>query len=239
MPEYSLVMPADPVGIYFLILLFWVPAAWVYVDAEERGLSAYLWGGLTLLGSVITLIFYYRHRARVDVPDSLSYRRGRIYMHVALLTFYGVVFASLLILLGALIDYVRGDDPLSTSLFGRGEELRRSVALVVALLVIAVPLLAVHYEGLRRRVARGMSDAAARLDIGQLQRALVSVVVLLSSLLGLLAITVLVFEVTGRLFDVGGVGRDASTFGMSALIVSVLSLAAMYLHTRTPLFQRG
>ncbi len=36
------------------------------------------------------------------------------------------------------------------------------------------------------------------------------------------------FEVVGRAFDVGGVGRDASTFGMSGLPISLLSLAIAY-----------
>jgi hypothetical protein len=239
MPPFSVAMPADPVSIFFLVLLLWVPAAWVYLDAEQRGLSAYLWGGLMLLGSVITLIFYYRHRARVAAPEALRYRRGRIYEHVALLTFYGVVFVGLLILGVALIDYIRGEDPLSPSVLGRSTELRRNVALVVALLVIALPLLAVHYETLRRRLAGGMSAATDRLEIARLQRALVSVVVVLSALLALLATTMLVFEVVGRLFDVGGIGRDASTFGLSALVVGLLSVAAMYVYSRTTQYQRG
>lgn len=239
MPEVSIAMPADPVGIFFIVLLVWVPAVWVYLDAEQRGHSAYLWGGLMLLGSVITLIFYYRHRARIDAPSTLRYGRRRIYLPVAMITFYVVVVASLLVLSFAIIDYLRGNDPLARALISRGDELRRNVALVVALLLIALPLFAAHYELLRRRTVALAGQAADLVEIARLQRANVWLVAVLSSLLALLAATMLVFEVVGRLFDVGGIGREASTFGLSALIVSLLSLFAMYVHTRTALYRDG
>lgn len=229
--------PTDPVGIFFLVLLFWVPAAWVYIDAEQRGHSAYLWGGLTLLSSVLALIFYYRRRSQVGDPPELNYGRGRVYIHVALLTFYGIIFVSTLILASALIDYIRGEDPLSESLLGRDTELRRAVALVVALSVIALPMLAVHYEMMRRRIAPLAMVERGR--FARIERANVNLVRVFSALTSLLAATMLVFEVTGRLFDVGGIGRDASTFGLSALIAGLLSLAAMYAYVRTPEYRRG
>ena len=64
--------------------------------------------------------------------------------------------------------------------------------------------------------------------MAQLQQGLFSLIVVLGGLLAAFSTVVLVFEVTGRLFDVGGVGRDLSTFGLSALPISLLAIQVAY-----------
>ena len=67
-----------------------------------------------------------------------------------------------------------------------------------------------------------------RRAIAQLQMGLFSLIVIVSGLVGTFAAVLLVFELSGHAFDIGGVGRDLSTFGLSALPVSLLSIAVAY-----------
>lgn len=45
------------------VLLFVLPAAWIARKARRDGDSPFLWGLLTLVGSVLGILEYYEHRA--------------------------------------------------------------------------------------------------------------------------------------------------------------------------------
>src|SRR5438046_773925 len=92
-------------GIFFVTLLVWVPAAWVFFDAQERRHSAYLWGTLTLMFSVAALVAYFWVRSRTSAND-VGYSRGRIYLHVAIATFWGLAAIGLGIALWGLFQRV-------------------------------------------------------------------------------------------------------------------------------------
>ena len=224
------------------MLLVWAPAAWVYFDAQERGLSAYVWGTLALLPftNVVVIIFYYRHRARTEPPPLLEYTRTRIYEHVAVMTFYGLLVVATISVLFGVIEYVRAEDPPLPLEQPRETVLRETLALVVALWVISVPALVAHYALVWHRLAALPAEGAERRTMAQLQQGLFSLIVVLGGLLAAFSTVVLVFEVTGRLFDVGGLGRDLSTFGLSALPISLLAIQVAYaVLWMSPEFQRG
>lgn len=246
MPETTLAQDAiggDAVGTFFIVLFFWVPAAWIYFDAEERGLSSYLWGGLALgpFTNLAVVIFYFRHRARTEAPSALPhYSLARIYEHVAVITFYGLVYVALITLLYAVITYIRADDPPLGFQEPRGTVLREASAFVVAVLVISIPALAAHLWLVRRRLLAASPEGPERRVVAQFQMGLLSLIAVGSGLIAAFSVVVLVFELTGQAFDIGGVGRDLSTFGLSALPISLLSIAVVYAGLwKSPEFQRS
>ena len=213
-------------GLFFATLLLWAPAVWLYFDAEERGHSAYLWGALALIPfwNVPVIVAYFIVRSRKQPSSSLEYSRARIYQHVAVVTFWGLVAIAATSVLFGLIRYARAED--SPRLFEEPRDvvLRETLAFAFALLVVAAPAFAVHFAFMRRRLRRAVDVAAERLAMARLQSGLFSLVVVVSGLLATLAAVALVFEGSGRLFDVGNVDRDLSTFGMSVLPVALISI---------------
>ena len=237
-------------GLFFVTLLVWVPAAWLYFDAEERGHSAYLWGVLALIPfwNVPVIVAYFIVRSRKEPSPLLDYSRARIYQHVAVMTFAGgcdeghresLAVAATSVLFG-LIRYARAEDPPLRFEEPRDVVLRETLAFAFALLVVAVPAFAIHFAFMRRRLTRALGEARERLSMAHLQFGLFALIVALSGLLATLPAVVLVFELSGRLFDVGSVDRDASTFAMSVLPVALLSLAVTYVvFWADDEFQRG
>ena len=229
-------------GLFFVTLLLWAPAVWLYFDAEERGHSAYLWGALALIPfwNVPVIVAYFIVRARKQPSSSLEYSRARIYQHVAVVTFWGLVAVAATSVLFGLIRYARAEDPSRLFEEPRDVVLRETLAFAFALLVVAAPAFAVHFAFMRRRLRRAVDVAAERLAMARLQSGLFSLVVVVSGLLATLSAVALVFEGSGRLFDVGNVDRDVSTFGMSVLPVTLISIGfAFVVFWLAPEFQRG
>ncbi len=229
-------------GVSFFVLLVLVPAAWLYFDAEERGHSAYLWGALALIPvwNIPVIVAYFAVRARKESSPSLEYSRARIYQHVAVITFWGLVAVGATAVLFGLIRYVRAEDPPLWFDEPRDAVLRETLAFAFALVVVAAPAFAVHFAFMRRRLRRAVEVATERLSMARLQSALFSLIVVLSGLFATLSAVELVFEGSGRLFDVGNVDRVLSTFGMSVLPVALISIAvAFVVFWLAPEFQSG
>ena len=229
-------------GLFFATLLLWVPAVWLYFDAEERGHSAYLWGALALIPfwNVPVIVAYFIVRSRKQPSSSLQYSRARIYQHVAVLTFWGLVAVGITSVLFGLIRYARAEDPPLRFEEPRDVVLRATLAFAFAVLVVAAPAFAVHFAFMRRRLRRAVDVAAERLAMARLQSGLFSLVLIVSGLLATLSAVALVFEGSGRLFDVGNVDPDLSTFGMSVLPVALISISfAFIVFWLAPEFQSG
>jgi hypothetical protein len=229
-------------GLFFVTLLLWVPAIWLYFDAEERGHSAYLWGALALIPvwNVPVIVAYFIVRSRKQPSSALEYSRARIYQHVAVVTFWGLVAVGVTSVLFGLIRYARADGAARLFEEPRDVVLRATLAFAFALLVVAAPAFAVHFAFMRRRLRRAVDVAAERLAMARLQSGLFSLVLLVSGLLATLSAVTLVFEGSGRLFDVGNVDRDLSTFGMSVLPVALISIGVAFIvFWLAPEFQSG
>ena len=229
-------------GLFFVTLLVWAPAVWLYFDAEERGHSAYLWGGLALIPfwNVPVIVAYFVVRARKQPSPSLQYSRSRIYQHVAVMTFWGLLAVAATSVLFGLNRYARAEDPPLRFEEPRDMVLRETLAFAFALLVVAGPAFAVHFSFMRRRLRRAADVAAERLAMARLQSGLFSLIVVMSGLIATLAAVALVFEGSARLFDVGDVDSDFSTFAISVLPVALISLGvASAVFWLAPGFQRG
>lgn len=235
-------MPGAPVVLFFLTLFVWVPAAWIYFDAEERGHSGFFWGALALIPfwNIWVVIGYFIVRGRKDPVPDLEYSRTRIYQHVAVMTFYGLVTLMAISVLFGFVSYVRADDPPLPFQEPRGDVLRDRLAMAVAILLVSVPAFAAHFAFMRRRLIRAASTTTERLFMARQQLALFALVVVLSGLIAALALVLLAFELSGWMFDVGGVGKNASSFAFSALPIAVFSLAIVYAELwMDDEFQRG
>jgi hypothetical protein len=235
-------MTGAAIGLFFGTLFVWVPAVWLYFDADERGHSAYLWGGLALIPfwNIAVLVAYFVVRSRREGPEPFPYSRGRVYLNVALLTFWGLTAIAVAVVIFGLTDYVRTDSPVPRFETPRGELLRQRIAFSVALTLIAVPALAAHALLWRRARGRQAETAAGRAVWTSLASALVSVVIVLSGLIATLAAVGLVFEGVARLFDVGGdVDAEFSTFALSVLLPALGSIAIAYALWLDPALQRG
>ena len=228
--------------LFFVTLLLWAPAVWLYFDAEERGHSAYLWGGLALIPfwNVPVIVAYFIVRARKEPSPSLEYSRSRIYQHVAVMTFWGLLAVAAASVLFGLIRYARAEDPPLRFVEPRDVLLRETLAFAFALVVVAGPAFAFHFAFMRRRLRRAAGAAAERLAMARLQSGLFALVVVMSGLIATLSAVALVFEGSARLFDVGDVDRDLSTFAMSVLPIALISLGfAFAVFWLAPEFQRG
>ena len=235
-------MSGAALGLFFATVLLWVPAVWLYFDAEERGHSAYLWGALALIPfwNVPVIVAYFIVRARKQPSPSLEYSRARIYQHVAVITFWALVAVGVTSVLFGLIRYARADDPARLFEEPRDMVLRATFAFAFALVVVAAPAFTVHFAFMRRRLRRAVDVPAERLAMARLQSGLFSLVLIVSGLLATLSAVALVFEGSGRLFDVGNVDRDVSTFGMSVLPVALISIGlAFVVFWLAPEFQSG
>ena len=217
-------------GLFFVTLLVWAPAAWLYFDAADRGHSSYLWGGLALIPfwNVVVIVAYFIVRSRADKQPGLEYSRVRIYQHVAVFTFWSLVAVGVASVLFGLIGYARADDPPPFFQEPRGTVLRETLAFASALLVISIPALGVHYAFIERQLRRTTLPSADRQSLARLQSGQFSVLMVLGSIVAALTTVMLVFSVSGRLFDVGELDRGATTFAMSALPVALLSLALTF-----------
>lgn len=236
-------MAAAGIGLFFGTLFVWVPAVWVYFDAEERGHSAYLWGALALFPfwNVLVLVGYFIVRAREERPVQYPYSRGRIYLNVALLTFWGLTAIAIAVAVFGLIDYARTNETVARFATPRGDLLRERLAFAVALSLIAVPVVAVHALLWRRARNEQSESDAGRAVWTRLASALASVVIVLSGLIAAVAVVGLVFEVVGRLFEVGAdLETEVSTFALSVLVPALGSLAIAYAAIwLDPAVQRG
>lgn len=214
-------------GIFFVTLFLWVPAAWVFFDAQERGHSAYLWGALTLMFSLAVLVVYFIVRSRGVRRQSATYSRGRIYLHVATMTFWGLAAVGTAVALFGVFQRIGATEDLErfgTSLADRDQTLREALAFGVAILVICLPAVVLHLLLLRRQVAR--AEGADRLSLARLQSGLFSLLVVLGGLLAFAVFASAVFGVTALAFDVDGqIGREGWATILSLLVVSLLSLA--------------
>jgi hypothetical protein len=215
-------------GIFFITLFFWVPAVWVFFDAQERGHSAYLWGALTLMFSLAALVVYFAVRAgRGRREAGSTYSRGRIYLHVAAITFWGLAAVGVTVALYGVLQRVGASEDtsfLGTSLAERDRTLREALAFGIALLVICLPATALHLVLIRRQVLRSAGDE--RLALARLQSGLFSLLTVIGGLIAFSAFAAAVFGVTALAFDVEGqIGRDGWSAILPMLAISSLSLA--------------
>lgn len=222
---------AAAAAVLFLGTVFvWVPAAAVYFDASERRQTPYLWGVLALVPwlNVIVVVAYLVRRARAEEEAPEPSTRLATYLHVAVLTFWGLTAVGVSALLYGVIHYARSSAMPARSGEPREVVLRQTVAFALALLVIALPALAGHGVLLARVVRRELATAAGA-RVQRLEDALGLLLTVLGGLTATLAVVLLVFEGFGRLFDVGGPRSDMpSSAGFSVLPAAVASVVAAF-----------
>lgn len=220
-------MSEAAVVIFIFTLFWWVPAAWVYFDAEERGHSGYLWGGLALIWWIPAIVVYFIVRSRRKGALGFAYSRGRIYLHVAIVTTWGLAALAASVILWAVTDYYRSRDD-GFPFADPETELRQQLAFGVALLVVAAPALALHLIAWRRGRGRPRADDGERLASARLEGGLASLIVALSGPIAALALVVLVLSGIAAVLEAGGVDRDLTTFALASGVPAAVSLAAAY-----------
>jgi hypothetical protein len=221
-------------GVFFVTLFFWVPAAWVFFDAEERGYSAYFWGALTLFFSLAAVIAYFIVRARRPAP-AWPYSRGRIYFHVAVVTFWGLTMTAVY---AAVWGVSRWAGATPTFVDDPSEGLRGSLAYAIGTALIAVPALGIHLALMRGQVTA--AQGAAREILARLQSALAWLTVVFGGLTGLVSLLVLAYAVAGLAFDTGDTTRATWAFAVAGATTALVSLAlTLAIFFVDPNFQRG
>ncbi len=216
-------MTGVAIGLFFVTVFLWVPAAWVFFDSQDRGHSSYLWGALTLIFSLPALVVYFIVRSRWAARPGYAaaeYSRSRIYFHVAVVTFWGLTTVAATAAMFGVYQWVGASEgPFDD----RGRTLREALAFGLPLLLIAVPATAVHVVMLRRRVAA--ATGPVRESLSRLLRGLESLMLVLGGLIATAAGISALFGLSGSLFDVGGFDRDGWAFTLSTLVTSLLSVS--------------
>jgi hypothetical protein len=116
----------------------WLTATlWAVLDSEARGRSPIIWGLLTLIFGPFALGAY-AITGEHDAIMSPQVRR-RTYYFTASFFFLGVVYASLIALLAVALDAGISQEPISS------HDARVSIAILLALLVFALPLWLFHW----------------------------------------------------------------------------------------------
>jgi hypothetical protein len=117
----------------------WLAATlWAVLDAEARGRSPFIWGFLTFIFGPFALGAYAITGDRDETSASPEGRR-RTYYFTAAFFFLGVVFASLVALLAVALDAGVAQNPIDS------DDARVATAILLALLVFAMPLWAFHW----------------------------------------------------------------------------------------------
>lgn len=217
------------IGLFlFLAAVFvWAPAAWIYFDSVQRRQAPYLWAFMALIPwfNLVVLVAYLVLRARSATPQAalpdtrLPDTRLAVYLHVAVLTFWGLTAVGLTALAYGPLHMLR-EQPTEFDA-PAAETLRQTLAFAVAVLVIAGPALGVHLW----MAARALR--ADRATIARLADGLRLLLTVLGALTTTLAIVVLIFWGIGLLFQLGEVDMEEPTSLMFSLLpASMLSVAA-------------
>lgn len=219
-------MGESAAGIVIVVIFYWVPIAWVFFDAEERDYSSYLWAGLSAFLWFAGVIIYYVVRSRRGAVAA-PYSRGRIYLHVGLLTSWGLLMSGIFMLIWGPITWWGAS---AGPFINPEEEIRESLAFGLATILIAAPAFLVHWELLRRRIAQ--STGAARVALARAQQGMAWLTVVVAGLIALLGVAIAAYALVGTLLDVGdlsqeGVGWVAATT-LTAGISLLLSLAVFF-----------
>ncbi|MGE3961598.1 MAG: zinc ribbon domain-containing protein [Dehalococcoidia bacterium] len=212
-------MAEESAAIVFFTVFWWIPAAWVFFDAEERDYSAYLWGAVSLVFWFLGTIVYFVVRSR-RAPTSVPYSRSRIYLHVGLLTFWGLTMTAIWSMLWGVLQWAGAEDGFFAE---REEELRYSLAFGLATGLIAAPALVLHYILLRRRITSTV-EGPVRLALARMQEGMAWLTVVISAIIAAFGGAVLVYGVVGTLFDLGSLSRDAGANAAAATLVPGFSL---------------
>lgn len=215
-------------------VFWWMPAAWVFFDAEERDSSSYLWGAVSLVFGLFGVIVYFIVRSRRP-PAAVPYSRGRIYLHVGLLTFWGLSMVAVSSLVWGLLQATDGE-----RIANRDEDpLRASLAFAVATAVIAAPAFVAHAVLLRRTI-RSTVDGAVRLALARMQEGFAWLTVVIAGIIGAFGAAVLIYGGVGFVFDLGSLSRDGGAWSATACIVAAFSLLITFaLFFTDPAYRQG
>lgn len=216
--------------LFFATLFVWIPAAAIYFDASERGQSPYLWAILAFVPwlNVIVIVAYLVMRMRTPSSGGVeASTRLAKYLHISVLTYWGLSAFGISVALYAVIHYLRLSRPLQSFDSDPNQALREQIALALSILVIALPALAVHGVLLRRLLARAVEATRSAIDC--LQDALSLLLIVLGGTTAALAVVLLVFEVIGRLLRVETGSDDiTSSIALAMLPSSTLTILAAW-----------
>ena len=206
----------------FITFLIWVPAAWLHLDAEDRGHSAFFWGAIALIPfwNIFVIAAYFIVRSRKDSEPGLDYSRTRIYLHVATLTAWALLAVALLTALYSLLQMLGEERALFED--DREDTLREGLAFAIGVAVLMAPALLVHLVIIRRQIVS--ASVPARLSFARLQGGLFAVLVVLGGLAALGTVVGLVFGTTGSVLDVGGLDDDGWAVLAALVPVTTISL---------------
>ncbi len=219
-------------GVSGLILFFgavfvWAPAAWIYFDAVERRQAPYLWAFLALVPwfNLVVLVVYLILRARSGAtaqaggPDT----RLPVYLHVGVLTFWGLAAVGLSALVYGPLHLLRAYPPPFDA--RATDALRTTLAFAMAVLLVSGPALGVHGWLAIRAVRRASAEAAP--SLARMADGLRLLLAVLGGLTATVAVVVLVFWGMGVLFRVGELAMEQPTsMAISVLPASILSMVA-------------
>ena len=192
-------MPGAIFGAFWAVWL--VAPLWTFFDAEERGRSAILWAILALVFGPVGLAVYAITLGRSDASGLLPGARGRQYLFTAAFFFLLIVYITLVGLLLVALDAAWASDPLD------GEDARLATAILLALLVFALPLWAFHWVRAQALLDE-TEDEPQRRALFLLERGYGGAVILFGSLVAIGFGIFLVFSLFAAVMDVFEGGRD-------------------------------
>lgn len=169
----------------------------------------------------MVLVAYLILRSRSAEPATpvRADTRLPLYLHVAVLTFWGLVAVGLSTLIYGPLHQFR------TTLPPEDTGLRETLAFSTAVLFVSVPALAVHVWLAMRALSR--ASVAAAPVVGRMADGLRMILIVIGALTATLAVVVLIFWGFGRLFQVGEIEmEEVTTLSLSVLPASLLSVAA-------------
>lgn len=214
-------MAGAAVGWMFWALWLVIPL-WTFFDAEERGRSSILWAILTLVFGPLGLAVYAITLGREDTRGLLPGSRGRQYLFAAAFFFLLVVYVTLVGLLIVALDAAWGTDPLS------GDDARLATAVLLAILVFALPLWAFHWVRAQSLVDEAKEESMRRV-LYLLERGYGGAVVLIGSLVTIGFGIFLVFALFAAVMDVYEGGRGPFIPVIAFLPLTLLVLAYHWL----------
>jgi len=176
---------------------------WVFFDAEERGRNSILWAAITLLSFVffpIVLLVYVVTLGRDESRGLLPGARGRQYLFTAAFFFLTIVYIALVGLL-----YVALDTAWTGDL--DGDEARVATAVLLAVLVFALPLWAFHWVRAQALLDEAADDQLRR-TLFILERGYGGAVILIGTLVTIGFGIFLVFALFASIMSVYEGGRD-------------------------------
>ncbi len=194
---------------------------WTFFDAEERGRNGILWAVITSLffpffpvGLVVYAIMLGRDEGSGLSPGA----RGRQYLFTAAFFFLLVAYGTLVGLLVVALDAAWSDNPLD------GDDARVTTAVLLAILVFALPLWAFHWVRAQALLDEA-HDTAQQRALFVLERGYGGAVILIGTLITVGFGVFLVFTLFAAIMDVFQGGSEQFIPVVAFLPLTVIVVA--------------